>query len=196
MRLFVAVTLDDAARHAVAAVAEECRTRARRLAPRARITWVASERMHVTVRFLGTSTNEQAAAIREVLAPPLPLPVFRCAIAGLGTFPARGRPQVVWAGIEEGSDRLVTLEGEVSRRLALARMTAGTGRYRPHVTIGRIREAAGLRADRWLEGLATIPLAPLTVRTVTLFESRLSPRGPDYVPLLETPLAGGPGGGP
>jgi 2'-5' RNA ligase len=188
VRLFVAVTLDDAVRRAVAAVIEECRARANRLAPRARITWVAPERLHVTVRFIGAVSEELAAAIREALQPPVPIPPFDGVLAGIGSFPGRGKPQVVWAGIGDGSARLVALEREVSRRLSGVGVIPEPRPYQPHVTIGRVREAAGLRADRWLEGLASMPLAPLAVRAITLFESRLSPRGPAYVPLLETQL--------
>ena len=187
------VTLDDAVRQATAAVMEECRARARRLAPAARITWVAPERLHVTVRFLGAADEERAAAIRTALMPPVPLSAFGCAIAGIGTFPVRGTPQVVWAGIGDGRAGFVALAGEVSRRLAAAGVAPEGRPYRPHVTIGRVRDAAGLRAERWLDGMTTIPLGRLTVRVVTLFESRLSPRGPAYVPLLDTPLDAGLG---
>ena len=190
MRLFVAVTLDDAVRQAAAAVMAECRARARRLAPAARITWVAAERLHVTVRFIGAADEDRVAAIRTALMPPVPQSAFECDIAGIGTFPGHGKPQVVWAGIDDRRAGLVALEREVSRRLDAAGVAPEPRPYRPHVTIGRVRDAAGLRGDRWLEGMTSIPLGRITVSSVTLFESRLSPRGPAYVPLLDTALGG------
>ena len=95
MKLFAAVALDDRVRDAAAALVEECRIRAGRLAPKARITWVASDRLHVTVRVIGVVDDGRAAAIREALSPPLAMPPFECTITGTGAFPGRGQPRVI-----------------------------------------------------------------------------------------------------
>jgi 2'-5' RNA ligase len=190
MRLFVAASLDDAVREAAARLLEECRERAVRLAPRARITWAVPDRMHVTIRFIGPVGDGSAAAIRDVLTLPMRLPPFECTVAGAGAFPGRGQPRVVWAGVTAGSAQFVALEDEVSRRLAAVGLPREDRPFNPHVTLARVRDADGLRTDRLLDGLTSITLGRLDVRSVTLFESRLSPQGATYLPLLETPLGG------
>jgi len=61
---------------------------------------------------------------------------------------------------------------------------------RPHLTLGRVRHAAGLRSASLLDGLEDEGLGGVRVEAVTLFESRASPAGPAYVPLLRMPLVG------
>jgi 2'-5' RNA ligase len=53
-----------------------------------------------------------------------------------------------------------------------------------------VRTATGLRADRLLEGLERSSLGTTRIAAITLFESRLSPTGPTYVPMLRTSLGG------
>ena len=189
MRLFVAVPLDDAVRRAAADLVDGCRRRAGHLSPNARITWVDPDRMHLTVRFIGQVADAVADAMRDALTPPVPLAPFACTIAGAGTFPGRGQPRVIWAGVTEGRAELAALEQAVSRRLEGIGVEPDPRPYRPHLTLARVRDGAGLRGDRLLDGLADVRLGRLMVRAVTLFESRLSPNGPAYLPLLETPLA-------
>lgn len=189
----MAVTLSEAVRRAAADLIGECRRRAAALAPRARIAWVDPERLHVTVRFIGTVEDDRAAAVDDALTPTVPLEPFACTLAGTGCFPGRGQPRVVWAGVTSGLPNLVALEHEVSRRLTGIGLEPDWRPYAPHLTLGRVREAAGLRGERLLHGLADAGLGTMTVDRMTLFESRLSPKGPDYVPRLATPLgAAGP----
>jgi hypothetical protein len=58
-----------------------------------------------------------------------------------------------------------------------------------------VKESGGLRAGPLLEGLEEQALGVSRVEAITLYESRLSPRGPTYVPLQLTAL-GPPEGGP
>ena len=60
--------------------------------------------------------------------------------------------------------------------------------YQPHLTLARVREAAGLRAAALLDGLGSRHCRHDHVDAITLFESRLSPKGPTYVPLQRTAL--------
>jgi 2'-5' RNA ligase len=190
MRLFVAVELDPAVAAAAAALAEELRARALRLAPRARITWIPAERLHLTVRFIGNADEAGVRAISDALAAPLQLTAFDMTISGAGSFPRSGKPQVLWAGVTAGRDGLLELEREVSTRLAGAGVAAEDRPHSPHLTLARIREAAGLRAAALLERMESRVVGTTRVAAITLFESRLSPKGPTYVPLQHAVLAG------
>jgi 2'-5' RNA ligase len=188
VRLFVAVEIDPHVAAAAAALTGELRRRAERLAPKGRITWIPEDRLHMTVRFIGSVDEGVAATIREALEPAMPVTPFDLVIAGIGTFPGRGAPRVVWAGIAAGAESLSRLEQEVSRRLASLGIRSERRPYRPHLTLGRVREAAGLNASRLCDGLADQMLGTTRVEAITLFESRLSPAGPAYVALQRTPL--------
>lgn len=183
MRLFVGVELGDEVVVRLGRLLDTLRDRASRLAPHARVTWVSPERLHVTVRFIGNANDDRASAIRDVLNEPLHLAPFELAVVGTGTFPSRGRPNVIWAGTSDGTSSLQQVEREVSDRLERIGIAREGRDYTPHVTLARIRDASGLRSLRLLEGVSDGAFGTTGVDAATLFESRPSPNGPAYVPL-------------
>lgn len=187
MRLFVAVELPPPVVIAADTVARELRERIAQIAPRARLTWVAPERMHVTVRFIGEVNDETATAIRGVLAPALDSPPLAFVLGDVGAFPTRGAPRALWLGLRSASEAVAALETEVSRRLAQAGVPPESRPFTPHVTLARVREAAGLRASALLADVAP-PAARGRIDAITLFASRLSPRGSTYTALQRTGL--------
>jgi 2'-5' RNA ligase len=52
-----------------------------------------------------------------------------------------------------------------------------------------VREPAGLRSARLLEGVTGETIGTTRIDTITLFHSRLSPKGPTYTPLVPIPCA-------
>jgi RNA 2',3'-cyclic 3'-phosphodiesterase len=188
MRLFVGIEISPAVVAATMELIDELRAASATLAPRSRITWVTAERLHITTRFIGHVDDTRADDIRAVLAPPLALDPFDLTIAGVGTFPPQGHPRVVWAGLTGGHDRLVAIESTVSERLSRAGVPREERPYNPHLTLGRVRDAAGLRSAPFVGSLREISVGTTSVDAITLFESRLSPKGPTYVALARTPL--------
>ena len=188
MRLFVAVTVDAGPLDAVQALAGELRRRAGDLAPGARITWIPAERMHLTVRFIGQVDGPGAERVTAALAPALPQPPFRMTLGGAGVFPERGAPRVLWVGVQAGAAELRTVARTVTDRLAVVGVAPEDRGFSPHLTLARVRDAAGLRSRAWLSSLESAPLGTTRVDAITLYESRLSPKGPTYVPLQRSPL--------
>jgi 2'-5' RNA ligase len=189
VRLFLAVPLGADVIESAAELVDDLRGRARQLAPRARITWASPRRMHITLSFLGEVEPDRASRLQAILAAPFGMAPFTIALAGLGTFPRSGPPRVVWAGVDAGGDRLVDLASRLSTRLVALGLPVEARDYHPHLTLARIRAAAGLRAAALLEGRGHTRLGTTVVEAITLFESRLSPKGPEYVPLQQMPLA-------
>jgi 2'-5' RNA ligase len=186
VRLFVAVDIAPAVRAAAGALIEVLRERASRLAPRSRITWLTADRLHITVRFIGQVDSATADAVRQVLASPLDQETFSVTIAGVAAFPPKGPPRVVWAGMTDGRTSMTAIERHVSEQLARAGIVRDERPYSPHLTLARVREAAGLRSAALLEAVKDQVLGASTVEAITLFESRLSPKGPTYVSLQRT----------
>ena len=190
MRLFIAVAIDPAVASALAAVGDELQHRASACAPRARIAWIPADRLHVTLRFIGEVEPDGLAAINAVLAPPVSAGPFDVAVGGVGAFPARGVPRVLWAGVADGAERLAGLEVDVTERLARCGVPPEERPFRPHLTLARVREAGGLPRRPLLDGLTDRAFGRTLVDAITLFHSRSSPQGPLYVPLQRTPLRG------
>jgi 2'-5' RNA ligase len=188
MRLFIAAEIEAPVSAAALEVIDQLRQRAVRLAPRSRVTWMSADRLHVTVRFIGHVDQTQASSIRGVLSATIPVDVFTLTVSGIGVFPPKGRPRVVWAGLTDGADRLVAVERNVTARLLRIGIPLEDRPFTPHLTLARVRDAAGLRAAVLLDGLTGTVLGTTRVDAITLFESRLSPKGPTYVPLQRSAL--------
>jgi RNA 2',3'-cyclic 3'-phosphodiesterase len=189
VRLFLAVEIDATVIDAAQTVTAQLRERAEAMAPQARITWIPASLMHLTVRFIGNVADGEVARLIEGLSAPLPIRPFSLEVLGLGAFPQRGAPRVLWAGIAGGTDELVRTEVETSARLQQLGVAPDDRIFSPHLTLARVREPAGLKASPLLAGLETTPLGTSRVDAITLFESRLSPKGPTYVALHRTALS-------
>ena len=187
MRLFIAVELNALVEEAAREVIDELRVRTARLAPRARITWSAPDRIHVTLRFIGEADEASAQAIRSALGPTIDAPVFDVTVEGVGAFPPKGPPRVFWAGLTDGRDGLLEVERAVSQRLETL-VPAEDRPYAPHLTLARVKEPAGLSRATLFEGLTTRRFGTVHVDAITLFESRLSPKGASHVSLQRSAL--------
>ena len=94
-------------------------------------------------------------------------------------------------GVAHGRDELKAIERIVSSRLLALGIAEEDRPYSPHLTLARVRDAAGLRTIRLLDGLTDRSVGTTRIDAITLFQSRLSPKGPTYVPLLRTSLRAG-----
>ncbi len=198
MRLFLAADLPAALRARLARVQRDLGTVAQA------VRWTRPEGMHLTFLFLGEVAEDRldgilAALSRSEIGATKP---FQLEAGGLGAFPRRGRPRLVYAGIEGDRNAATALRAALERALAPVGFRAEGRPFDPHLTLGRtVHEERGvprptgadLRAA--LEGPASGPFGRFAVDGVTLFESRLSPLGADYRAVARFPLAGVPAPG-
>jgi 2'-5' RNA ligase len=189
VRLFVAVEVGADVQRAASKVIEDLKRRTEAIAPHARVTWVKAEQLHLTVQFIGHVDDPLGERIRARLARPLRASAFDLSIEGAGTFPPRRPPRVIWAGITDGIDNLRAVEQGVRARLDGLVPSAEERDYHPHLTLGRVKNPAGLRSAALLDGVESVVFGVVRVAAVTLFESRLSSSGPTYSALGRTELA-------
>ncbi len=75
--------------------------------------WAPVEQLHLTLRFIGEldglARRDAEAALDEVEAAP-----FELLLAGVGHFPPRGQPRVLWVGVEP-SPALLELHERICR---------------------------------------------------------------------------------
>src|SRR5436190_60917 len=62
---------------------------------------VKPEQMHLTLVFIGEVAQERGAAIAALMEPDFPLPPFRISLGGIGAFPPRGAPRVLYVDVIE-----------------------------------------------------------------------------------------------
>lgn len=146
--------------------------------------WVVPERWHLTLRFLGDTDPARVASLVPALDALAAGPPLRLSYAGLGTFPAGGRPSVLWVGFAGQLDRLAQLAAAADRAVD----SSGAGRrdrpFRPHLTVARFGRSAG----GWPPAgtLASLSSAEFTVDAVRLIRSHAG----KYETLHETHLTG------
>lgn len=191
MRLFFALDLDDAARAKVAAVTAELAGNIERAREPRAVKWVEREKLHVTLRFLGEVNEDTVAALGRVLSGPLPERAFTLRLGGGGCFPPAGDPRIIWVGVTEGADESRAVYQRLDETLRLLNFASEAREYRPHVTLGRVRELsrpAGRNLRVWLQGVPS-RLIDVAIDHVTLYRSELSSRGPRYHEVLRIGLS-------
>lgn len=156
------------------------------------VRWVRMDGLHLTLRFLGATTDEQAKAISSVLteigSATSPIDIV---LAGAGAYPSPSRPRALWLGLAQGQDGLTVIADALSRALVRFGWPAEDRPYRPHLTLAR---TDGVSTGPATAGHLTAAAADLrvgfTAHEIALMES-LTGRGPArYESLFTAPLAG------
>jgi 2'-5' RNA ligase len=185
MRQFLAVELPGAVRRELAAI------RAERGAALAGWRFVEPAALHLTVRFLGAVDDRDDAALRvrwRAAAEAARPAAFR--LEGLGTFPPRGRPRVLWVGVRETGvvGAMAELAAAIERAAVDAGFQAEPRPFHPHLTVARAARDASPRApadDRFG------PTDEVHVSELVLFRSDLHSAGARYTALERFRLEGG-----
>jgi RNA 2',3'-cyclic 3'-phosphodiesterase len=167
VRLFVAVRPPvAAAEHAEAAV-----DAVRPLAPGLR--WVPPERWHLTLAFYGEVPDDEVDRVVARTAHRLDDAVeLRLALSGAGRFGGRA----MWLGVTGDVAALRSLAGALD---------PGGRRYRPHLTVARVRDDTGTAAV--VAALSGYAGPTWTAGAVHLVRSRLGP-APAYDDVATWPL--------
>jgi 2'-5' RNA ligase len=154
----------------------------RRLEPRVRgVRWVRAEGIHVTLRFLGPSSPAALAAVEERVRPAArACPRGEARVGGLGLFPERGAPRVLWLAVAL-PEPVLALQRVCEEAAAAAGFEPETRPFRSHLTLGRWRGRAP-RPD-----LADVDLGTMPIDRLVLFRSQLHPKGAIYTPLQTYP---------
>ena len=152
---------------------------------------VAPENLHLTLKFLGDVSDERADAIVEAVRGACQgQDPFTMRLTGMGTFPPRGAPRVVWVGLE-GAEPLEAIARALEERLLLLGYPAEDRPFRAHVTLARARSPQGKGAVIGVvKAHERDELGAVEVRDVRLMRSELSRAGPTYSVVASVPLEG------
>jgi 2'-5' RNA ligase len=178
VRAFVAIPLPGSLREELAAYAVAA---VRGLDGRA----VPAANLHVTVHFLGSVRDADAARLGDALrAACADIPPFAMRVASAAFAPA-GRPRMLWARLEAPGE-LAAVAHAVSAAAAPFAPDARAPRTgKPHVTLARLRRPP--RRGTELPPLAAAG-AEVAVDAVALVRSELGRGGSRYTTLAELPL--------
>ena len=175
MRLFVALEVPEPVRREVARRTAGLRDRL----PRAR--WVDPENIHLTLLFLGQTSDDMvpalSAKLREAFARHAPMTVR---LSGGGTFPPKRPARVAWIGMEAPEELAAVQADAVAAAVETVGFEPEERPFRPHVTLARCENWPRDAVDKFIAAFPGEIGPPFTVDRGVLMESKLSPRGARY----------------
>jgi len=177
-RLFVAVDLPPAVRQQVASLCFGLPG----------VRWVPEEQIHLTLRFIGEVNGNIFHDIREGLAE-IRFPAFDMRLQGVGYFPPRRAPKVIWVGVEK-NEALARLRNRVESTLVRIGLEPEGRKFAPHITLGRLKETPLPKVAAYLAGYDAFGTDAFPVEEFRLYSSTLTSDGATHTVEAEYPLQG------
>ncbi len=169
-RLFLALPLPETIRAVVAELMEPADARDLR--------WTRLEQLHVTLRFLGDTPVDQIEPLAERLAEVRVEP-FLVPLEGIGAFPPKAPPRVLWLGLGAGHPRLHQLRQRIDDLVLATGLEADLRTFHPHLTLARCTPtpAGANAAAQWLKTHRDYAGPPFLIDAFELCASELLPTG-------------------
>ena len=164
-RLFIALDLPDAIRDGLYGLGGSI--------PGSRA--VPHCQLHVTLKFMGDIEASLVSLITETLSE-VRQPAFTMMIKGVGHFPPRGKPTVLWAGVGN-CEELPLLHKRIENILYHRGIARETRKFFPHVTLARLHNSPPSRIGPFLAGNSLLASPEFTATAFTLYASSLTPKG-------------------
>ena len=143
------------------------------------VRWLKAEQFHITLAFLGNVTAEREEKLRaELLA--IRFTRFFLPLNGIGTFPAKGRPKVIWLGVGRGHPHLFQLHKRVTDAALAAGIEPDLRPWHPHFTLARCQNVASQAVEKFLRAHTGFDAGLVPIDSFQLKSSRLTPAGSIY----------------
>ena len=151
-----------------------------------RISWVAPDRYHITIRFIGDTEIEAVHHIGRSLKDHIEVPgKTEIRLLRLGSFGPRQNPRVIWVGFDQ-TRVFEQLKENVDKILETAGIASDPQPFRAHLTLGRVRsiqnrkgfyDAIGRMEDSFSQ--------KVFIDRLVYYRSELQEGGPLYTSLAE-----------
>ena len=192
MRTFVAIDLPLPVQMALGSVGAQLRA----ALPGQRLRWVAPDHIHLTIKFLGEISSQQAEALAaDLLAVAAALAPIELALGAAGCFSQRGAPSALWVGLRGEITPLNRLQRAVEAAALARGHRLETRAFRPHLTLGRFGlgrpAAAAPLVAAALQNAAVSQSVEWTARDFSLMRSELLQGGARYTCMHKFELGGG-----
>ena len=146
------------------------------------VGWVKVENYHLTMKFLGEAPDAQLDDIKASLDLVATVrAAFEMELRGMGCFPERGAPRVVWVGAGAGRDAVTAMARDVEDAMEALGFARERREFAAHLTIGRVRSPRGAeRLRRLVESNVHTSFGRCVVDDIRLYKSTLASGGSIY----------------
>lgn len=166
-RLFVAIDLPDSTRRSLVDLDPHIRG----------VRWVDGNQMHLTVGFFERVPEDVDSCLREKLSA-IEFKAFFLPIIGLGKFPAKGPPKIIWIGVGAGHPHLFQLYKRVQESAFQCGLEPELRPFHPHITLARCRDVHEGAVQKILKANVDLDFGMVRVESFHLYSSELTPAGP------------------
>lgn len=177
IRTFFAITLPEEIKDALSVVQGDLRA-----SVSSKSTWVRKQNLHITLLFLGNIAESRISLLSSSVSA-IDFPSFKISVSGLSAFPSLKYPKVVFAGLDNGHNKVADL-AEVVINFSLKGMdNTAREKFNAHITLARIRKNGD---DDWkslMFPFKNLRVPEFSVSSFSLYKSDLTPSGPVYTEL-------------
>lgn len=176
-RIFVAIDISPQAKVSVLNYIEDLKKEFSDI----KVGWLAAEKLHLTLKFFGDIDNAQIAELKNIIKRIAEkYKSFEMFVTKTGVFPDKRKAKILWLGIAEETNNLKLIKDEIEIECKIHLVEKETRKYKPHLTIGRIREPKKSKklAEKHLQN--DFEPVRFNVSGIIIYESELKPAGSVY----------------
>jgi 2'-5' RNA ligase len=145
-------------------------------------TWVREADFHITLKFLGEVESSLIEPIISCMSEATQcIEPFSLTLCGIGVFPHKFNPRVLWVGIRDEPGHLGQLQQALEVRLSQIGFLPEKRAFAPHLTLARLKRVS--RQAEFvghLQGHHKEKFGQIDVHCLELVESQLHPSGARY----------------
>jgi 2'-5' RNA ligase len=172
-RVFIAIDLPENIKRGLAGLGNSL--------PRART--VPPDQLHLTLKFIGEVEGGTLLDIKENLED-VSATGFSIRLQGVGVFPPRSTPHVLWAGVKP-KEQLTVLRNRIETTLERIGIPRENRKFSPHITLARLKNTPIKRVSQFLTDNSFLASPDFTVNSFALYSSRLTAKGPLHIQLRQ-----------
>jgi 2'-5' RNA ligase len=182
MRVFIAVDIDQTIRAALGDLQQQLQKKAD--IRKSDVKWVKPDSIHLTLKFLGEIEDKQVADVCNIVKDVASRHKgFELCIESVGCFGGKSA-RVVWVDVGQGKENLLQLQKDLEQQLAEAGWPPEEREFAGHLTLCRVKDSkAGLKLAQTVENYRDLKLGTISVGSVCVYQSQLTPSGPIYTVL-------------
>lgn len=147
------------------------------------VKWSPLQNLHLTLKFLGEIDDSQLSRVTDALSDiSRGFEPFSLQLHGLGGFPDEKHARTLWMGVKNKRP-LRELQHRVEESLIATGFPAAEYEFRPHITLGRLRNKKNI--EDFISPFVRKDFGSIPVRWITLYESFLQGHFPVYKVIQE-----------
>jgi 2'-5' RNA ligase len=159
------------------------------------VRWTSAEQIHLTLGFFANVPEDVDLRLPEKLNA-IRFGAFFLPITGIGTFPSKGPPKIIWIGVGTGHPHLFQIHKRVQEAALAAGLEPELRPWHPHITLARCHHSSIANARPFLKKVSGFDAGIIRVEAFHLYSSELTAAGPIHSRELSIHCSGGGPGGP